>query len=63
MVFISKKILKNNLMTFVYTILCLILVIYNFMINFINVQFFGIAFISFGIFINLLMFIYFYLND
>ncbi len=63
MIFISKKILKNNLITFVYTLLCLILVIYNFMINFINVQFFGITFISLGIFINLTIFLYFYLDD
>ena len=63
MVFISKKILKNNLITFVYTLLCLILVIYNFMINFINVQFFEVTFISLGIFINLTIFIYFYLDD
>ena len=63
MVFISKKILKSNLITFVYTLLCLILVIYNFMINFINVQFFGILFISLGIFINLTIFLYFYIDD
>lgn len=63
MVFISKKILKNNLITFVYTLLCLILVIYNFMINFINVQFFEVTFISLGIFINLTILLYFYLDD
>lgn len=63
MVFISKKILKNNLITFIYTLLCLILVIYNFMINFINVQFFEVTFISLGIFINLTILLYFYLDD
>tara|TARA_B100001027_G_scaffold215932_1_gene190989 strand:+ start:739 stop:1704 length:966 start_codon:yes stop_codon:yes gene_type:complete len=63
MAFISKNILKSNLITFVYTFLCIILVIYNFMINFINVQVFAYTFISLGFFINILIFIYFYLND
>ena len=63
MAFISKNVLKNNLITFVYTFLCLILVIYNFMINFISVQVFAYTFISLGFFINILIFIYFYLND
>ena len=63
MVFISKQILKNNFIISVYTLVCLILVIYNFMINFINVQFFGFVFISLGIFINLILMIYFYLDD
>ena len=63
MIFISKKVLKNNIIIFVYTLFCLILVIYNFMINFINVQFFGITFISIGVFLNLAILLYFYLND
>lgn len=63
MAFISKNVLKSNLITFVYTFLCLILVIYNFMINFISVQVFAYTFISLGFFINILIFIYFYLND
>ena len=63
MAFISKNILKSNLITFVYTFLCIILVIYNFMINFISVQVFAYTFISLGFFINILIFIYFYLND
>ena len=63
MIFISKKVLKNNIIIFVYTLFCLILVIYNFMINFINVQFFGITFISIGVFLNLTILLYFYLND
>ena len=63
MIFISKKVLKNNIIIFVYTLFCLILVIYNFMINFINVQFFGITFISIGVFLNLMLLLYFYLND
>lgn len=63
MVFISKKVLKNNLILTVYTLLCLTLVIYNFMINFINVQFFGFAFVSLGILINLIILLYLFLND
>ena len=63
MAFISKNVLKSNLITFVNTFLCLILVIYNFMINFISVQVFAYTFISLGFFINILIFIYFYLND
>lgn len=63
MIFISKKVLKNNIITFVYTLFCLILVIYNFMINFINVQFFGITFIFIGVLLNLTILFYFYLND
>ena len=63
MIFISKKVLKNNIIIFVYTLFCLILVIYNFMINFVNVQFFGITFISIGVFLNLIILLYFYLND
>ena len=63
MIFISKKVLKNNIITFVYTLFCLILVIYNFMINFINVQFFGITFIFIGVLLNLTILFYFYIND
>ena len=63
MAFISKKILKSNLITFVYTAICFVLVIYNFMINFINVQFFTYVFITLSVLINFLLFIYFYFND
>ena len=63
MAFISKKILKSNLITFVYTSICFILVIYNFMISFINVQFFTYVFITLSILINFLLFLYFYFND
>ena len=62
-VFISKRIIKSNLITFIYASFCLVLVIYNFMISFINVQFYGLTFTLLAIFVNLLTLIYFYLND
>lgn len=62
-VFISKRIIKSNLITFIYASFCLVLLIYNFMISFINVQFYGLTFTLLAIFVNLLTLIYFYLND